>query len=268
MTIKIATTGDKGGVGKTTTAVNLGDMLTESGAKVLLIDFDPRGDCATSLGLRPEPGVKDLFVSNKPGSAIIRRTSNPLLDVLPGNKTTEGALAYLKTMETSRSEIATQLLHITETRGAPIYNVIIFDAPPSADILRDVAVEMADIVLLPVKPEALGLAEVRDLIGRLQQRQRAVVLPVMYRPTNVHDAMLAQMDEWWPEHTGILIRVQTASTDLSNRILVVPNNKFPPEASAMRQTLRTYAPKDKTTGAYRRLAEEITRISLTVAGDD
>src|SRR4030042_657647 len=100
MTTTITIANQKGGVGKTTTAVNLAHGLVLKGKRVLLVDLDPQGQCATILGLRPEPGAFNLLVAEQPLDQVIRSTDREGLYILLGDRKTATAQTVLNVQRT------------------------------------------------------------------------------------------------------------------------------------------------------------------------
>lgn len=259
--IVIVITTDKGGSGKTTTAINLanelakGDELTR-GEPTLLGDLDPRGDCATSLGMNPEPGILNFTISRQPARACIRQTPYPNLDLLPSDNTTEGVLAFLEKVPAQVTATTQTFVNLFAEQR---YTWIVVDAPPNAGALRRILCELADIVIIPCKTELLGLEEVDALMQALPERSAKVILPVMHLPELANRAVLERMAGWWPDN---LVPLQ-AGTDatLEQQWLNVPSMAVVRQASLMRQPLGQYAPNDRPTLAYAALASAIRFIA-------
>ena len=114
----------KGGVGKTTTAVNLAHGLVLQGNTVLLVDLDPQGQCATILGLKPEPGAFNLLVSELPHKQIVRLTDRANLLVIMGDKKTATAQTVLSVQRTPINYTKEKLTPILEEDG---FDFIIID---------------------------------------------------------------------------------------------------------------------------------------------
>src|SRR5512137_1981096 len=117
MTVTITIANQKGGVGKTTTAVSLAHGLVLQGKKVLLIDLDPQGQCATILGLKPEPGAFNLLVSELPHKQIVRLTDRTNLYVIMGDKKTATAQTVLSVQRTPISYARQKLAPIVKEDG-------------------------------------------------------------------------------------------------------------------------------------------------------
>lgn len=167
MTYRIAIANQKGGVGKTTTAISLAHGLTLRDRRVLLVDFDPQGQCATSLAIDPEPGVFNALIN--PRSAIeqwVRNTKRAGLDLLPGDRSTATAQIVINA---ENQPIA--LIHLLVMRLAKEYDYIIFDTAPSVGGIQERAIYAADVVLIPTATEFLpmdGLAQMMELLAILK----------------------------------------------------------------------------------------------------
>ena len=185
MTRTIAICNQKGGVGKTTTAVNLGHGLAQKGKRVLLVDCDPQGQVATFLGLRQESGLFDLLVGGL-SLADVTRSANangnerPNLSVLPGDKRTATAQTVIA-VEGFRLECLAE-----ELRGVRT-DFVIFDTAPSASLLQEAAIYAADWVLIPCATDGAaveGLAGILATLRAINERggdcQLLGVLPTFY----------------------------------------------------------------------------------------
>jgi chromosome partitioning protein len=156
----------KGGVGKTTTAVNLAHGLVLQGNTVLLVDLDPQGQCATILGLKPEPGAFNLLVSELPHKQIVRLTDRANLLVIMGNKKTATAQTVLSVQRTPVNYTKEKLVPILEEDG---FDFIIIDTSPSVGELQEQALWAAEGVLIPCASDYLATDGVFSIQATLQK---------------------------------------------------------------------------------------------------
>ncbi|HFD38517.1 MAG TPA: ParA family protein [Anaerolineae bacterium] len=159
----ITVANQKGGVGKTTTAVTLAHGLAVQGRQVLLVDLDPQGHCAVALGLDPEPGIFDWLVRERPLPRIVRATGRAGLTLLPGDKKNGSAISFL--IVEHRGAVPLDLLRRALPTG-PDY--IILDTSPSATELQAAAFHAADLLLIPAACDFLsedGVARTMETIA-------------------------------------------------------------------------------------------------------
>lgn len=165
----IAIANQKGGVGKTTTAVSLAHGLALRRRNVLLVDLDPQGQCATSLAVNPEPGVFNALVN--PRSDVrqwIRDTGREYLRLLPGDRSTATAQIVINA-ENRPIDAILSLLRVLRNE----YDYILLDTAPSVGGIQERAVYAADLTLIPTATEFLsmdGLVQMTDLLGSLRER--------------------------------------------------------------------------------------------------
>lgn len=165
----IAIANQKGGVGKTTTAVSLAHGLALRRRNVLLVDLDPQGQCATSLAVNPEPGVFNALVN--PRSDIrqwIRDTGREYLHLLPGDRSTATAQIVINA-ENRPIDAILSLLRVLRNE----YDYILLDTAPSVGGIQERAVYASDLTLVPTATEFLsmdGLVQMMDLLGSLRER--------------------------------------------------------------------------------------------------
>lgn len=160
----IAVVNQKGGVGKTTSAVNLTAALTEAGKKVLLCDFDPQANGTSGLGLdkrKLKKSVYDVIINDMPASEAIVATKYG--DVLPSVSDLAGAAVELIGMDAPNMRLKNALAPIKDQ-----YDVIFIDCPPSLELLSINALAAADSILIPVQCEYYALEGLADLMNTLR----------------------------------------------------------------------------------------------------
>ena len=160
----IAVVNQKGGVGKTTTAVNLTAALTDLGKRVLLCDFDPQANATSGLGLdkrKMNSSVYDVVVNDAPASEAIVNTK--FGDVLPATPDLAGAAVELISMESPNMRLKQALAQIADR-----YDVIFIDCPPSLEMLTLNGLAAADGILVPVQCEYYALEGLTDLMNTLR----------------------------------------------------------------------------------------------------
>lgn len=160
----IAVVNQKGGVGKTTTAVNLTAALTDLGKRVLLCDFDPQANATSGLGLdkrKMNSSVYDVVVNDVPASEAIVNTK--FGDVLPATPDLAGAAVELISMESPNMRLKQALAQIADR-----YDVIFIDCPPSLEMLTLNGLAAADGILVPVQCDYYALEGLTDLMNTLR----------------------------------------------------------------------------------------------------
>ena len=204
MVKNIVVANQKGGVGKTTTAVSVAHSLALRERRVLLVDFDPQGQCATSLAINPEPGAFNAVVN--PQSDIhqwFRETGRAGLDLLPGDRST--ATAQIVINAENRPIDAIRQLFRTVSKE---YDYIIFDTAPSVGGIQERAIYAADLVLIPTATEFLamdGLAQMIELLASLREKagwegDLLGVLPTFYdEQTSESGKSLKELQEGFGE---------------------------------------------------------------------
>jgi chromosome partitioning protein len=168
----IAIANQKGGVGKTTTAVNLSASLAASEQKTLLIDSDPQGNATVALGFTKDPSRRTLYhalVMNEPLRNVILKTSVEGLDIIPSDKNLVGAAVELVSSENREYRLKQILEQVREE-----YTYIILDCAPSLDLLTINALVASDSVLVPIQCEYLALEGVSELLDTLMRIRRSL----------------------------------------------------------------------------------------------
>ncbi len=196
MTKVITISNQKGGVGKTTTAVSLAHQLVRKGKNVLAVDFDPQGQFSTALGVASENGVFNLMVAGSSPSQWVRKTGREGLHIIPGNRSTATAQIVLTAENRPITAVQDALKPLYKD-----YDYIIFDTAPSVGGLQERAIWASDLVILPTATEYLssdGLAQVvkllRTLVDKGWKGKLAGVLPTFYdEQTKESKATLEQL---------------------------------------------------------------------------
>jgi chromosome partitioning protein len=168
--IRVAIANQKGGVGKTTTAINISTAMAAAGWKTLLVDLDPQGNASTGLGVRADDrdySSYDMLIDKRPLAGCTMPTSIPGLDLLPATVDLSGAEVELVGVE-GRVERLRDGLPVT----AP-YDICFIDCPPSLGLLTLNALTAADTLLVPLQCEFFaleGLSQLLQTVERVQQR--------------------------------------------------------------------------------------------------
>jgi chromosome partitioning protein len=247
---KIAIANQKGGVAKTTTAVNLATGLARAGRPTLLIDMDPQANATYALSGPREYAlsVYNLLIQDTAIDAVIVATAQPNLDLIPSQIDLSGAEVELISRVGGQTRLRTKLSELSPTAG---YQYVIIDAPPSLGFLTINTLAAADEVLIPVSASVFALKGLAQLENIIQQVQRELncpqlkiggVLCTLYDNTNVAKDVLAEMRT----HFGDL--VFTA---------IIPKNVKLEEAHSRMESIFAYAEDSKGAEAYQQFVQEV-----------
>src|ERR1700723_374990 len=168
----IAITNQKGGVGKTTTAVNLGASLAASEQRTLIIDCDPQGNTTSALGFPKDPARRTLYQSlilDEPLDRIILDAQVEGLDLIPSDKNLVGAAIELVPIENREYKLKSVISGVLAK-----YNYILIDCAPSLDLLTVNALAASDSVMVPIQCEYLALEGVSELLDTLMRLRRTI----------------------------------------------------------------------------------------------
>ncbi|WP_250550273.1 ParA family protein [Pseudonocardia sp. H11422] len=246
----IAVANQKGGVGKTTSTINLGAALAEYGRRVLLVDFDPQGALSVGLGAQPhqlETTIYNLLMERGPETEeVIRPTTVEGMDLLPSNIDLSAAEVQLVT-EVGREQALGRALKAVLDR----YDIVLVDCQPSLGLLTINALACADAVLIPLACEFFslrGVALLMDTIDKVRDRlnpdlQILGILATMFDPRTLHTREVHQ-------------RVIEAFGDLVFGAVINRTIRFP-ETTVAGEPITTWAPTSNGAQAYRLLAREV-----------
>ena len=166
----ISISNQKGGVGKTTTAVNLGASLAVAEKKVLIVDFDPQGNASSGVGITPNGDTSyEFMLGSASESAAIQKTLLGFLDIMPADRRLAGAEIEL-VGENQREHFLKRALRPLKSH----YDYIIIDTPPSLGLLTLNALTAADSVLIPIQCEYYALEGLSQLLSTVQLVQRSL----------------------------------------------------------------------------------------------
>lgn len=252
----IAVANQKGGVGKTTTAINLGAALAEQGQKVVLIDLDSQGNASTGLGVpldERELTSYDLLTGESTLHQALRSTAIDNLSIVPSNRD----LASVD-FELANRQGRTQLLR-RKLAGINDFDYILIDCPPALGLLTVNAMVAADSILVPLQAEFYALEGLSQLLMTVREvRQTA-------NPDLRIDGVLLTMSDY---RNNLSQQVEAdARSTLSGLVYrtVIPRNVRLSEAPSHAMPVLQYDPTSKGSAAYRELAKEFLSRQLAVA---
>jgi len=246
----IAMCNQKGGVGKTTTTINLGAALAEYGRRVLIVDFDPQGAASAGLGINAHELDRTIYnLMMEPRAdvrEIIEHTDVEGLDVVPANIDLSAAEVQLVSEVAREQALARVLRPVLDD-----YDVILIDCQPSLGLLTVNALTAAHGVLIPLEAEFFALRGVALLVESIERVQDRI------NPRLRIDGILATMVDLRTLHSREVIeRVREAFGDKVYSTMISRTVKFP-DASVATEPITTYAPNHSGAEAYRRLAREL-----------
>jgi len=246
----VALCNQKGGVGKTTSTINLGAALTEYGRRVLLVDFDPQGALSVGLGVQPhqlDRTVYDVLMESSVGlDDVLLKTNVPGMDLVPSNIDLSAAEVQLVN-EVAREQTLARAL----APALPDYDLVLIDCQPSLGLLTVNALTAADEVVIPLECEFFslrGVALLIDTIEKVRERHNprlhiAGILATMYDSRTVHGR-------------EVFARVVEAFGDTVFDTVITRTVRFP-ETTVAGEPITTWAPSSSGAQQYRALAKEV-----------
>ena len=246
----ISVANQKGGVGKTTTTVNLSTILAKKGKKVLLIDTDPQGNATSGLGVSKdvELSVYDILIGDTEFDETLQETAIKNLKVCPSNISLAGAEVQLVSMMSREQRLKTKLDKIKDQ-----YDYVLIDCPPSLGLVTLNAFTASDSVLIPVQCEYFALEGLGQLLNTVN-----LVKKHLNKNLEIEGALLTMYD---------------ARTNLSNQVVkevkkyfedkvyktVIPRNVRLSEAPSYGMPITVYDPRSKGAKAYEKFAKELLK---------
>lgn len=246
----IAVVNQKGGVGKTTTTVNLSAALAKKGKKVLLIDEDPQGNATSGVGVNKnqEKSIYDVIINETELEETIVESGIKKLYVCPSNINLAGAEVELVPMMARENKLKAKLDVIKDN-----FDYILIDCPPSLGLLTINALTAADSIIIPIQCEYYALEGVGQLMNTVNLIKQQLNKDLYIE--------------------GVVLTMNDARTNLSNQVVsevkkyfkdnvyktVIPRNVKLSEAPSYGMPITTYAPLSKGARCYEKLAGEVIR---------
>ncbi len=244
----ISIANQKGGVGKTTTAINVSTILAKRNKKILLIDADPQGNATSGVGLEKnvEKSVYDVLINDLSINEIILDTSIKNLRVCPANINLAGAEVELVSQMSREQRLKEKLDEVKEE-----YDFIFIDCPPSLGLVTLNAFTASDSVLIPVQCEYFALEGLGQLLNTVN-----LVKKHLNRNLEIEGAVLTMYDMRTNLSNQVVKEVQRYFGDKVYKT-VIPRNIKLSEAPSYGMPISMYDPKSKGARAYERLAKEL-----------
>jgi len=244
-----AITNQKGGVGKTTTAINLSASLAANDLKVLVIDSDPQGNCTSGFGVSKDadkPSLYHVLLGETPVAEAIRATDFEGLSIITADKNLVGANLELVELEKRETRLRERISSIRQN-----YDFILIDCPPALDLLTLNALLAADAVIVPIQCEFFALEGVSELMDTIDR-----VRDSFGHPLEIGGILLTMFDD----RTNLTRQVASDLREFFKEQVfrtIIPRSVRLAEAPSFGKSILTYDPRSKGAENYIKLAKEV-----------
>lgn len=247
----IAVANQKGGVGKTTTSVNLSALLAKRGKKVVLIDADPQGNATSGLGVDKdvEKSLYDVLINEEPVAGTLQDTVEKNLKICPSNMNLAGAEVELVSQMSREHRLKEQLEGIKDK-----FDYIFIDCPPSLGLITLNSFTAADSVLIPVQCEYYALEGLGQLLNTIN-----LVKKHLNKSLEIEGALLTMYDIRTNLSNQVVKEVKKYFDDKVYKT-VIPRNVRLSEAPSFGMPITMYDPKSKGARSYEKLAKEFLKM--------
>ena len=247
----IAIANQTGGVGKTTTSVNLSALLAKKGKKVVLIDADPQGNATSGLGVDKdvEKSLYDVLINEEPVAGTLQDTVEKNLKICPSNMNLAGAEVELVSQMSREHRLKEQLEGIKDK-----FDYIFIDCPPSLGLITLNSFTAADSVLIPVQCEYYALEGLGQLLNTIN-----LVKKHLNKSLEIEGALLTMYDIRTNLSNQVVKEVKKYFDDKVYKT-VIPRNVRLSEAPSFGMPITMYDPKSKGARSYEKLAKEFLKM--------